>query len=130
MKNIQLTAKGEAIPIHLYLPQSLHDEINQMALELGLTKNAIVTMILLSFLEQYEEHMNNVFSVMKQPSGANHSRLQVRIPSMIKYELEAAAQEQKQPVNWLVNLALQTFLDNYITSGRKLFFDLLDEKYR
>lgn len=117
-------------PTALYLPPDLFEEISDSATELGLSKNALATIILIGFLERYEEEGTCIFGLMEVPKGENRSRMQVNLTEDVKGQLTDIALEQKRSLNSLANLAFNAFIQNFKVSGTKVFFDLLDIKYR
>jgi len=117
-------SKKNVVATQLYLPSKTNQELTDIADELGLSKNSVVTISVLSLVEHCTEGSISL-STMKQPAGANDTRIQVTLPEEAKASLTIAAKKQKVKVNWLCNLAIHAFIKNYRLKGNKIFYDVL-----
>jgi len=117
-------SKKNVVATQLYLPFKTNEELADIADELGLSKNSVVTISVLSLVEHYIEGSISL-STMKQPIGTNDTRIQVALPEEAKVSLTIVAKRQKVKINWLCNLAIYAFIENYRLKRNKIFYDVL-----
>ncbi|WP_175639147.1 hypothetical protein [Metabacillus schmidteae] len=116
----------------LDIPMDLSNQLDQLAEEIGMSKNAIILLSLYSFREMVNNEGFSVIGILVPPEGDDKFRLQCYLPNGLKEDLFNIALQHFNftKINWIVKLALNTFICNLTYSKTKVFTGLIDPRFR
>lgn len=116
----------------LLIPIALSKKLEQISDDVGMSKNTIILLSLYSFREVVKLEGFSIIGRLVPPEGEDKFKLQCYLPIDLREDLYDIALQYFNftKINWIVKLALNTFICNLDYSKTTVFRGLIDQRFR